>query len=288
MPSLRANIYVAPPIPFSGPNGKVRGHWSPISSTLIHGEKEAVLVDTPITKAQNKDLADWVERTIPTKKLITLYITHGHADHWLGIGYLQKRFPGLKAVASRGTIEHMKEQIEPNAFPAVWGERFQGQLDEDFVLAEPLPANGEFHLEGCVLKAVEVGHSDTHDSTVLWVPDIKLAVCGDVVYGDVHQMLAYAKTKELREEWIRAIEKVEDLGPELVVAGHKKADELDGVFHLEASKQYIRDFGAFIEGGAKDARELGRLMLEKYPTRFNPGALYAGCMAAFPSKKASL
>jgi glyoxylase-like metal-dependent hydrolase (beta-lactamase superfamily II) len=285
MSPLRANIHVAPAIPWSKPDGKEGGPWSPIACTLIHGDAEAVLVDTPITNAQNTALADWIEATIPSKKLTTIYITHGHADHWLGINMLQKRFPGVKAVATAGTIAHMKQQIEPKAFKATWGRQFPNQIDMDFVLAEPLPENGEFQLEGHVLKAVEVGHTDTHDTTVLWVPDIKLAVCGDVVYGDVHCMLGAANTKALREEWIAAVEKVASLGPELVVPGHMKPGELTGAFHLAATKKYIQDFGEVVEGGAKTSREVLEQVVKRYPTRFNTGALLMGAVAATRGNK---
>lgn len=290
MSRLRASVYVAPPIPFPLPKGRT-GTWSPISSTLIIGEKEAVLVDTPITITQNENLAEWVEAQLrpkvanaPAKKLSTLYITHGHYDHWAGIGLFKKRYPGLKVVATAGTIQHMKDSIGPQAFK-YWDSLFPGQIDKEFVLADELPADGRFELEGHELKAIEVGHSDTYNTTVLWVPSIKLAVCGDVVYGNVHQMLAAAKTRALREEWTRAIEKVQSLGPELVVPGHKEAHEMDGAFHLENTKEYIRQFGSLVESGkSKNPRELAGKMLEKYPTRFNEGALMAGCAAAFPAK----
>ena len=290
MPGLRASVYVASPIPFHLPKGRT-GNWSPISSTLIIGEREAVLVDTPITVTQNEQLADWVELQLrpkvpnaPAKRLSTLYITHGHVDHWAGTGLFKKRFPGLKVVATAGTIQHMKDSLEPKAF-RYWDTLFSGQIDKSLELADQLPANGRFHLEGHELQAIEVGHSDTYNTTVLWIPSIKLAVCGDVVYGNVHQMLAAAKTKELRQEWIRAIEKVESLHPELVVPGHREADEMDGAFHLANTKAYIRQFGSLVEGGScKNAKELAASMLEKYPTRFNEGALLAGCAAAFPAK----
>ena len=281
MAPLRASIYVAQPIPWYKPNGTEGGPWSPISCTLIYGTEEAVLVDTPITKVQNKELADWIEATIPGKQLKYIYITHGHGDHWFGTNYLQQRFPGAKAVATPGTVQHMRDDAK--GFAKSWGSQFPGMIDTDFAFAAELA--GEFALEGQRLAPVEVGHSDTYDSTVLWVPSIRLAVCGDVVYGDCHQMLGRANTKALRGEWIAAVERVEALDPQLVVPGHMKAAELPGTWHLENTKRYIRDFGDIVEGGARSPREVSKKMLELWPSRFNTGALLVGCMAAFQGKE---
>jgi glyoxylase-like metal-dependent hydrolase (beta-lactamase superfamily II) len=152
MSTLRADVYVAPPIPFKKPDGKQGGFWSPISSTLIHGDKEAVLVDTPITDAQTKDLADWIEKILAgRKRLTTIYITHGHGDHWFGIPYLAKRFPGVKTVATRAVVEHMKGQIEPKAFKQSWYSQFPGgQIDENFILARLVKNPGFWRDPGLV------------------------------------------------------------------------------------------------------------------------------------------
>jgi hypothetical protein len=56
------------------------------------------------------------------------------------------------------------------------------------VLAVPVPALG-LRFEGEILRPVEVGHSDTDDTTVLHVPSIGLVVAGDVAYNGVHQYL---------------------------------------------------------------------------------------------------
>ena len=282
---LRAAVYVAPSIPFqnirrSPPTGYL---WSPISCTLIYGEKDAVLVDTPITTAQTEGLADWIEVTAPGRRLSTVYITHGHADHWLGLPTLQRRFPGLKALATAGTIEHMKKSVSPTLQESIWGKFFPGQLDEDYILADPLPQGNSFYLEGQLLEAVEVGHSDTYNTTVLWVPDLKLTVCGDVVYGEVHQMLAEAKTPALQAEWIAAVEKIEALGPEMVVAGHKRPGEMDGVYHLANTKKYLQDFRRLAQSSS-NADELERQMLELYPNRYNPFVLRWGADANFQSR----
>jgi glyoxylase-like metal-dependent hydrolase (beta-lactamase superfamily II) len=293
---LYASVYVAPPISFTAPNGKPGGLWSPISSTLIHTTRHAVLVDTPITKSQTQDLIAFIEKTLhPGAQLKYIYITHGHGDHWFGINMLLKRFPGAKAVATKGTIEHMKTQIVEGSGAATgragWLGRFPGQIDEDFVLAEPLDGSGKFYLptedgkveRGIEFRAVEVGHSDTHDSTVLFVPDLKLVVAGDVVYGDVHQMLAEANTHALRMEWVRAIETIMALKPtpEIVVPGHMKADEIPGAWHLENSRRYILEFDRLVASGRfAKAKDLVGAVKKHWPTRFNDGALVVGAISA--------
>src|ERR1700760_597526 len=105
---LKAEVFVAPQaevkadikLPFTGPIS-----FSPIASTLIYGEEEAILVDTSITFAHNEALATWIESKLGnTRRLTKIYITHGHADHFLGTTFLKKRFLGVQVVATPGTI----------------------------------------------------------------------------------------------------------------------------------------------------------------------------------------
>lgn len=279
--SLQADVYVAPGIPIPPSPYNAHNFWQPISSTLIYGEKEAVLIDTPVSISQTEDLADWIDATLNGKTLTTIYVTHGHGDHFFGISTLLKRFPGVKAVATSGTVQHMKEQLEPDVFNSFWLGLFPGgQIATPVAIAEPLPADDIFFLEGHVLQAIEVGQSDTYSSTVLHVPSLKLAVCGDVVYGDNHQLFLEANTIALRSQWLASIEKVEALDPETVVAGHKRQFQLDGAYNLAATKKYIRTFDEVLSR-SKNATELYNGMLQAYPDRVNRFILELSAGAAF-------
>ncbi|KAH8692303.1 beta-lactamase-like protein [Talaromyces proteolyticus] len=288
MSDLQVAVYVAPPIPLPGSQGD---SWSPISCTLIYSSHDAILVDTPLTIKQSEELIEWIEKIAPNRKLSYIYITHGHGDHFFGVPVILKRFPNAVPVATRKVLEHMKQQVEKNIFKNMWELRFPGQIYQPQLspLASILPESGKFRLENrWVFEAIECGHSDTYDSTVLWVPDLKLAVCGDVVYGKVHQYLFEANNEEKRKAWIQAIEKVEALGPLYVVPGHKQSGELDGIWHLSATKKYILDFEDIIKSNPKDSREVFRKMMELYGDRFNPSALKLSCKGAIVAKESHI
>ncbi|KAH6688463.1 beta-lactamase-like protein [Plectosphaerella plurivora] len=241
-PILRFAVHVAPPIP----------------CVDIVNNTEAVLIDTPITIDQTRGLITWIEMVAPNRNLSYIYITHGHADHFLGLTQLLQRFPRTIPLATTSTVAHIEHQIEEEIFANTWETFFPGgQTGKPITTPKPLPESNTFSLQGrWIFPAIEVGHSDTYDSTILWVADLQLAVCGDVVYGDVHQMLLEANTKSKREEWIRAIERVEALKPVYVVPGHKRAEEPDGVWHLASTKQYLLNRGRLLRKSPKDPEEL--------------------------------
>src|ERR1017187_3216272 len=203
-PPLKWSSFLTSGVPTVTPNpppGEKRRFFSPISSTLIYGERDAVLVDTFMTVDQNDALVDWVRAS--GKNLTTIYITHGHGDHWFGIGALLERFPRARAVASRGVVAMMNER-PLDALSAWWNKLLPGKIPERVVTAEQL-AGSVIELEAQELRVVEVGHTDTHDTTVLHVPSIGLVVAGDAAYNGVHQLLSETDAQK-RRDWIAAVD----------------------------------------------------------------------------------
>src|SRR3982075_1943704 len=168
------------------PAGKEELMWVANSSTLISGERDAVLVDTFLTIEQSQTLLDWVVAS--GKNLTAIYITHGHGDHFFGLASLLERFPRARAVATPEVVKAMHEHLSPAWIENFWRKLFPGQIPDRLLVAEPLEA-GELELEGHKLVAVNTGRTDTAHSTCLHVPSIGLIVGGDAVYNGIHPFL---------------------------------------------------------------------------------------------------
>ena len=259
------------------PPGKEQWMWVPTSSTLIYGRRDAVLVDALLTVEQTQALVEWVAAS--GKNLTTIYVTHGHGDHFFGLGALLDRFPNARAVATPDVVKVMRKQASPEYVATFWKPRYPTQIPERLVIAEELKGN-VIDLEGHELVAVEVGHTDTDHTTCLHVPSVDLVVAGDAAYNDVHLYLAESNG-QTRKEWIAALDKIETLKPRAVIAGHKKAEKDDSPRIIEETRQYIRDFESLAKM-TTTARELYDKMLEVYPDRANPGSLWGSARAVKP------
>ena len=257
------------------PPGKEDLLWVSNSSTLIYGERDAVLVDTFLTIEQSQALLNWVIAS--GKNLTTIYLTHGHGDHVFGVGTLLERFPNAKAVATPEVVAGMHAQVSPTWLEGFWRKLFPGQIPEHLPVADPLPDN-ELELEGHKLVAVNTGRTDTAQSTCLHVPSIGLIVGGDVVYNGIHPYLAETST-ESRREWIATLDQLEVLNPQAVIAGHKIPENTDEPRIIAETRQYLRDFNRLDEV-TTTVREFYDAMLEIYPDRVNPGSLWGAAKAA--------
>ena len=280
-PALGWDVFVTPGIPIVTidlPPGVTQAYFQAMASTLIYGSRDAVLVDAFMTAKQADALADWV--AAKNKNLTTIYITHGHGDHWFGVGTLLERFPSATAVATPEVVKVMRQNATPERLSKGWKAAFPGQIPDNLVIAEELKGN-VIDLEGQELVAVGLGHTDTDNTTCLDVPSIGLVVAGDAAYNDVHLYLAESNA-QTRREWISALDKIESLDPRAVVASHKRPENDDNPRIIEETRQYIRDFDRLAET-TRTAQELYDKMLELYPNRVNPGwALWSSARAVKP------
>jgi glyoxylase-like metal-dependent hydrolase (beta-lactamase superfamily II) len=276
--SLRWDVFLSPSIPAITsdlPPGEKQRPWPPISSTLISGERDAVLVDTPITVEQARALADWV--AAKGKNLTTIYATHGHGDHFFGTSTVLERSPDARFVARPEVIKIMRQQASPESLATFWNPRFPGQISSQLAIAEELNRN-VINLEGHDLVSVPLGFTDTASTTCLHVPSIGLVVAGDAAYNGVHLHLSESPDQQKRQEWIAALDEMELLKPRAVIAGHKRAGNDDSPKIIGETRRYIRDFER-LALQTTTALELYDQMLKLYPDWGNRGALWTSVRA---------
>jgi glyoxylase-like metal-dependent hydrolase (beta-lactamase superfamily II) len=263
MTELRYAVHVSPLIPVHGdplPDGS-RPHWSPLSHTLIAGPTEAAVVDPPITVAQGDALGDWLAAS--GVRLKAIYLTHSHADHWLSTVRLLARFPSARVHASPVTAARVLAAGSP---APLWPALFPDQLP-----ASPLDfeiSSDPFTIDGSPAVPVEVGHSDTDDTTVLHVPGLGLVAAGDVVYNNVHLYLAEAVNGGA-DGWHTALDRVAALHPAHVVAGHKDASRPDDPADIDATRRYL-DEAMTILSSSPTRHEFFTRIVERFPDRLNP------------------
>ena len=239
------------------PAGKEDLMWVANSSTLIYGQFDAVLVDTFLTTEQTQTLVDWVVRS--GKNLTSIYLTHGHGDHFFGLAQILERFPNAKAFATPEVVNSMNEQLSPEWLNNFWRKLYPGQIPDHLMVAQPLE-DDYLELEGKKLFVMNAGRTDTTHSTCLYVPSIGLIVGGDVVYNGIHPYLGETDTAS-RLEWIATLDRLEALNPRAVVAGHKIPQNDDDPHIIAETRQYLVDFNR-LDTVTADARPLYNAMLE--------------------------
>jgi glyoxylase-like metal-dependent hydrolase (beta-lactamase superfamily II) len=279
--SLSWGVHVAPSEPLNANSlapGEPAPSWSPISATLISGEHDAILVDALLTVGQADDLVEWIDGH--GKNLTTVYVTHGHGDHWFGLNTVLDHFPDARALARPAVIAQMRAGSTPEFLESFWAPRFGDRLPRELTYPEPLE-DETIDLEGHELVVIELGHTDTDQTTCLHAPDLGLVVAGDAAYNDVHLFLAESDPQG-RREWIAALDRIESLQPQSVIAGHQRAGRHDGPEIIEETRQYIRDFDRIAET-TSTARDLYDQVLAIYPDRINPDALRLSAQGVKPS-----
>jgi glyoxylase-like metal-dependent hydrolase (beta-lactamase superfamily II) len=270
-------VFIGPFLPFEQGGGT----FAATTSTLVSGKSDAVLVDAQHIRTDVAALAEFIGRT--GKKLTTIYITHGHADHWYGAGDLLATFPDARVVATAPVVEYINQaaETEKQQWAAMFGDRVAKPGD-----VPEIHDGLTIELEGHELQIVEVGQGDIRPSTVLHIPELDAVVAGDVVYNQIHAMLGLSGPSGW-QCWLQSLDAIEKLDAKMIVAGHRKPESSDyeASRMLDETRSYISDFA---EGAQRldDPVELAELMKSKYPDFGNRWTLHFSANSWFARKKA--
>ena len=266
-----AHVYISPTVAFEDGSGT----FSPVTSTLFVGERDLLLVDAQHMTEDVDRLGEMIAAT--GKRLRTIYVTHGHGDHYMGIDRLMQRFPGARAVSTRSVVDQIVDRAGPSM------ERWRMMFGDRVVPCDVTPEvlEGELELEGHVFKIIEVDQADITPSTIAYLPDTGVAVPGDLVYNRIHVMLGFCSPSRF-DRWLANIDALEQLKPSMIVCGHRtlEASDFDVARILDETRGYIR---AFAEEAPRADGPSGLIskMTELFPAHGNPWTLQFSANAYF-------
>ncbi len=143
-----------------------------VTSNLISGKDEAILIDAQFTRSEARRVVALIKQS--GKKLKTVFITHGHPDHYFGAEIIAQAFPAARIVASTETIADIKETGE--AALKQWKPIYKDDLTDsvptvDRVTQKDLTLDGEEFL----LRSALPGES--HHASIIIVPSARGSFC---------------------------------------------------------------------------------------------------------------
>jgi len=231
-----------------------------VNSVIIEGAHEVMLVDAQLTKTGAERVLREIKDT--NKPLSIIYITHEHADHFLGLEVFKEAYPSVRIIANSSVVDRINKvyQAKIDKWKTILGPGATshvvavGQFDDNFIEFE------SSRIE--VLKNIQ---GDTDENTMLWIPGQRILIAGDVLFNDVHLYTAETDSKA-RERWLSSLQKIRELKPLLVVPGHNKVGApLDASAAVDFTENYLLAFEEEIKK-AKDPDGLIVSMKERFPS----------------------
>ena len=257
MLGFASNVVAAPPLTLDVYNPGAAAFF-PVSSVLVSGEKDAILIDAQFAKAQANQLVEKIRRS--GKHLTTIYISHGDPDYYFGLETLTQAFPDAKVVASGPTVAHINEtKVAKLAF---WGPQMGADVPSQLIVPEVMQGN-TLSLEGRELDVMGLSGRQPQRSYV-WIPSLKAVVGGVVVADNLHVWMADTQTPQSHRQWLATLKRIESLQPDIVVPGHYLGENDRSLKAVHFTRDYIKAFDEETPK-ARNSAELIAAMKKRYP-----------------------
>lgn len=227
----------------------------PVSSSLVTGDKEAILIDAQFDVQNGQALVDLIKQS--GKKLTTVYISAGDPDFYFGLEPVLAAFPDVKVLADQHVVDHIR--ATKDAKLSYWGPILGKGAPKNLTVPQVLTAS-HLTLDG---EEIEIKEMNTPNA-YLWAPSIKTAFGGVSVYHGVHVWMADSQTKAARSNWVKALDALLALNPERVVPGHFLGAEPNGTAAVTFTRDYVQRFEREL-AKAKSSGELIDGLKQAYP-----------------------
>ena len=231
-----------------------------VNSIIIEGAHEVMLVDAQLTKSNAETVLREIKAT--KKPLTIIYITHEHADHFLGLEVFKDAYPTVRILANSHVTDRINNvyQAKIDKWTAILGSGATSHIvpiskyDENFI-----------PFENSRIEIIKNIQGDTDENSMLWLPWQKTLIAGDVVFNDMHVYTAETDVSA-RIQWLNSLKRIRELQPAVVIPGHSKnGAPLDATSAVTFTGRYLLVFEQELKR-AKDPDGLIKAMKEKFPS----------------------
>jgi glyoxylase-like metal-dependent hydrolase (beta-lactamase superfamily II) len=231
-----------------------------VNSVIIEGEHEVMLVDAQLTKTNAERVLGEIKET--KKPLSIVYITHEHADHFLGLEVFREAYPGVRIIANSAVTDRIKKVYQEKVDK--WKKILGSGAASHVVVIEKF--DGAFiEFESSRIQVLKNLQGDTSENTMLWIPGQRILISGDILFNGMHVYTAETDSKA-REKWLNSLNEIRTLKPSVVIPGHSKVGApLDGSTAVDFTETYLLAFEEELKK-AKDPDSFINTMKERFPS----------------------
>jgi glyoxylase-like metal-dependent hydrolase (beta-lactamase superfamily II) len=230
------------------------------NSVIIEGAHEVMLVDAQLTKTNAEKVLQAIKAT--GKPLLIIYITHEHADHFLGLEVFKDAYPGVRILANSTVVDRINKVYQEKI------DKWKGLLGSDaashVVAISKYDANF-IRFEHSNVEILKNLQGDTDANTMLWLPGQKTLIAGDVVFKEMHVYTAETDISA-RKRWLDSLQKIRDLKPVAVIPGHSGVGApVDATSAVDFTERYLMIFEDEL-AKARTADDLVKAMTKQFPS----------------------
>lgn len=229
-----------------------------VNSTLIYGDKEAMVIDAGFTRADALRIAANVLDS--GKELKTIFVSQADPDYYFGVETLKEFFPNAQVLATPAVLEKIKAKVDAKV--AFWGPKMGANAPKKPVLPVALSGNS-LSVDGQKVEIRGTSGILAHRPYV-WIPAIK-TITGNVgVLNGLHVWTADTQSVAERKAWVAQLDEMAALKPAVVVPGHMQAGAKMDISAIDYTKAYLQTFEQNLTK-AKTGAELIDSMQAAYP-----------------------
>ena len=236
-----------------------------VNSTLVYGQKDAIVIDAGFTRADALRIAANVLDS--GKQLTTIYVSQADPDYYFGVEALKEVFPQADVVSTPAVSAKLSAKLAGKV--AFWGPKMGANAPRKPVVPRALEGN-TLTLEGQTIEIRGTQGLLAH-RPYAWIPSIKAIVGNIGVFGNMHVWTADTQTAAERAAWVTQLDEMAALKPELIVPGHMAVGTKVDASAIAFTKNYLQTFEKNLSS-SKDGAALIDAMKKSYP-QVTDGAL---------------